>query len=969
MVAYLRALFPTFNPEMMRLMRWLRLAVFVAIPVATVAGQSGHPLSQENARDAFPPLFGTATEPSVRPLSLVANANLRGDLAWTFAFTEENGAGEAGAGGAAPAPDGSVCTVTLETLGSTSSGSVLARYAPDGTLQWEQAVPDLAGLYSADVAAVDAACVAVGAIYGTAGSSFQAVRADVNGISWIRTLHETEAGQGGGRTFVESDEAGGVWIGLSISGFPYGPALLIHLDAMGNDLIRVTRAASGAGYVTGVRAMDVFPDGRVAAVADADLLLIVEPEGAITSVPRDAAFSPTALAIDLTGTAPGIFVMGVGNGSAAEVRRFDLDGNLSWAKVLGASTIGVEFGSPFTVVVRDGDAFIAWPTSTVPQIARLRGSDGEVVWQAPLPEETTGARTDGLVLDDEGVVAWLELNDSYRVALDNNGALRWIEPEHTNTIAAPRSLAACGEGATCLIGVDYSGERPVVELAARDVHGDSLWTIRREGEASYYFFYDMALVPGGGVYLLGTTRTEEGGTDLLIAQFTPAGALAWAIAVDGGGTAEGSAHFTVLPEGDVVVAGRSLPENGEAQVLVTRIGVDGNAAWLTSLNEPEEIDGPWNIIGGDDRSVTLTYATFQNDISIYLTHLDEGGSVVWTVAVDPGDILIPRGLYGVADGYVLALQGYNEPTFSVRVNRYNTDGVVVQSDEIASVGECEVTPENAYADIDADGVVHASAQLSNGPSDCAGPAVFRFTPEGLVGYTYVSASDFSTIQALDTSPNGTVAAAYTNSQGWGMAVLDASGAELGGFAPGDMDMSIESVAVTQGQEVFASGFTSVAGSTGTSPRALSYTLDSGAEIWELPQLAGLSTQAPLALLAEDGTGYVAQTASSFGIRVFGVSRIDEAIPVGIAASPAPTDSGPLLQTIGPNPVRANATLGVHMAEAAKLSLFDMLGRRIATWEREAGAIEVTMPDVPSGVYVLHAESHATSAAIRLVVVE
>ncbi len=817
-----------------------------------------------------------------------------GDVAWSLTFADPNTPGDILAHTVASAPDGGACTLSAETLDGAASAVVVARYDADGGHLWEHAVSawpaDQVGF---DVTAVDDACVAVGVV---ASSRVGVARVDEGGVSWTQSI--STPGSYPNRVFVRPDGTGGVWIGTGESGRPPSPAFLSRIDASGAEVLHIVRDPSGASTgssVSGIRALAVLPDGRAVAASDADLLLIADRDGEITSVPRDPDFTPTALALDTVATEAAAFVMGVTSAGAVEVRRIDVDGTTTWATPIagaGSSPPSYVRPVPYNLTTRDGDLFAVWEG----QLARLRRDDGVVRWSIPLPDETHGASFYGVVADDDGVVVGARLQGEatgWWAAFTPNGTLRWSETAPSggwpHSSLPRRLLIPCANGGTCVFDTATAGGVATASLTARDPNGATPWSADRRGRpAPSHTLYDAVLAPDGGLYVVGATVTDEGGRDLLVGRVSPEGALAWSVAVDGGGTSEGfQAWLGTTPEGGVIAA-----TGGAGTGLVARLHGDGTPEWVRVLDGGAESLALLSVAvgaGGESYMIHENGYVVDDQLRSYrtLTSLAADGSTAWSRPF-PDDLYVyPWSAMRAPTGVALATEVLRQES-ALQVEWLDATGASLKTSEARTLGGCSVDIHGieAAADIDTSGVVHFAGYLGEGPASCTGPAVFRLSPDGMVAGTFLRPDSVDDIVGLGARPDGAVAVAYrTDSYAYVLARVDADGQLEWATDLAGSGLRPDVVAPGVDDDALIAGHTTEPASPGYLPLAASYAPNAGLVTTDLPPLPTYWSEAQRVVADDTGGAYVLLTGSSFGTYVSSVVRIENALSVPLTTEP------------------------------------------------------------------------------------
>ncbi|MEM6785361.1 MAG: hypothetical protein AAF624_16695, partial [Bacteroidota bacterium] len=677
------------------------------------------------------------------------------------------------------------------------------------------------------------------------------------------------------------------------------------------------------------------------------------------------------------------------------VRRLALDGTERWTTNL--STELPSFFLPNIAVALSTDAiYVGWGlgfgriSENPARLTRLRLDDGTEQWQRVLSEDVSSA-VEGLRANEDGAMIWtngtspLQQGSSALASFDTEGTLRWSLSSPTIRSAfGARTLIPCANGAVCLVAQRFDSAVSRVSntwtVEAYDSGEEPRWTQTRVAAPSaVYELHDTALAPSDGTYLFGTTRTEEGGRDLLVARVTPEGTLLWASAVDGGATDDTpkSADFGIKPSGslsvsangDVLVSGTAVDVGddgeGRARALVARLAPDGTARWVRRLVlEPEST----NQFAGsvvDDGAGGAALPVLVDDLAaltVEVVRLDANGDIDWATLLTDSEPY-PLGFHRTPNGYALASLAFSP--IATRVYRFSETGTLASTTSTASRPECgEVGGEfEVVTGADASGTLHVVGRSIGGDEPCRGPAVFRFRLDGTVEFTRLGTvlAEPAEIQVRD---DGTTLVGYNDFDDVGRLLR---------IAPDGAVLWDESVAVEVRGVALGSGVGALAvGPTrdDAAPLATAYVPDGGATAVPLDDLGGLATTPRTALVADDGTGYVGLDAEAFGIGLVGLARIDDALPV-TASQDKPQPNVPLLARLGPNPLRAGAPLRLTLGAPSDLALYDVLGRRVAAWDAlPPGEFEATLPArLAAGLYVLRAEGEDTAATLRVTVLQ
>ncbi|MEM8599576.1 MAG: hypothetical protein AAGF99_06635 [Bacteroidota bacterium] len=937
---------------------------------------------------------GAALAPSVRFVELAGTrVQQGGELAWTLTFDEANGPGEVQVGPTAPAPGGEVCTLSNETLTATTSGPVLTRTGPDGTVRWRHTLladGQALGAFYSVVAAGDA-CVAALRPSSLPRSRFLIVRANGDGVAWSREIDAGASDAFSRAVGVAADEAGNVWLATQPRQEPgtQPETLIVRLDASGTQTTSVTYG--GGDEDVSFAGLALLPDGRAAISYYANSLgdsvfLIVDPDGDLTLVEPGLFLFPSALAI----RGDEVVVAGSDLAGVRRVKlaRFALDGTVRWA-----TSLPTGFSSdPLTVRLALGTeaAYMAWGSERVvgvpTRVSRLRLDNGAEEWQQAIPTEDFRVIA-GLLADASGVVIWsssLSFGPSVLTAFDTEGEVRWTFSDvgvRSGGFGRP-ALVPCAEGAACLVAQRFdvlpANASDTWTIDAFDASEEPRWTQTRVGApTAQYELHGTALAPEGGSYVFGTTRTEEGGRDLIVARVTPGGAIEWASAIDGGSTDDSpqafgfgikpSGSLSVSATGDVLVSGTAVDvgDDGErrARALVARLAPDGTARWVRRLDLAPESTNQFAGSVVDDAAGGAAFPVLVDDLAaltVEIVRLDPNGETGWTALVTDAEPY-PLDFHRTPNGYALASLAF--PPIATRVYRFSETGTFESTTSTASRPECgEVGGEfDATAGADASGTIHVAGRSIGGDEPCRGPAVFRFRPDGTVEFTRVGTISAEIAEIL-VRDDGTTLVGYND--------FDDEGRLLR-IAPDGTVLWDESVTVEVRGVALGLGVGALAvgpARDDAAPLATAYVPDVGASVVPLDNLGGLATTPRTALVADDGTGYVGLDAEAFGIGLVGLARIDNALPVA-ASQDELQPAAPLLARLGPNPLRTGAPLRLLLGAPADLALYDLLGRRVAAWDAvPPGDFETALPArLAAGLYMLRAEGKDTAATLRVTV--
>lgn len=720
-----------------------------------------------------------------RAVGYVARVSPSGAVRWA----RTAGAASSGRSVVGLAGDGAGGSYVLAQAGD--SGGALSRVRPDGREAWSVPVasPEGAQVRALAVGADGAAYVGglVGSTYDEAGDG-QVGTADVPGGGFVAKV--SVAGQV-------------VWVR------PFGFGLEPTALAVG----------PRGGVTMAGRLRDADLAGTRQVTAGGSDVAVVQLDGAGEPVwSRRAGGSsddvPTAVAVDGEGRAvvAGTYQRAVRFGGVrlpawrgASGRPFvwalGADGHTRWARADLGRVVALDAGPGGVLATTDGERGLVWLSP-----------DGRVEWTKASAGPSGGAdlRAARVGPSDRVIAAGSFEDDVYfdGTVLDRGRVRRAVLAVLDPSRSAPPVPASYrpvptptspGRG-----GRAESRPPPFVS-------GGRAWARRLgSGERSSVGVDDVAAGPDGAVYATGrfsdeldlgdSTLVANGNSDVFVARFDAAGALAW-VTVLGGDYGEDPGALAVGADGSVTVAGvfrrgeltpgPAVEVQGNGDLFVARLTPAGAVRWARTYGGPafERPDalavGPDGgvVVGGEIAEtrehpgvaefggVTLRAAGRDDG---FVLRLDDRGEPLWAVRLGgPGYDWVHSVALG-ADGRVVAAArvdaGADVAGRPVRVGEDNA--VVVQLGPDGTVGWIAPLVGADDADVaglalDADGGVvvagafRAGADLGPTPVGTGrGGFVARLAPDGRVAWTLpVTGADGAYLAALAHDPSGGVVVA------------------------------------------------------------------------------------------------------------------------------------------------------------------------------------------------------------------
>lgn len=250
--------------------------------------------------------------------------------------------------------------------------------------------------------------------------------------------------------------------------------------------------------------------------------------------------------------------------------------------------------------------------------------------------------------------------------------LEWLATHNwpSNSTDFGRFCAVDSSGATYVVGQVYvpqSGMPPPpptadIGIVKYDASGAQAWTAQIDPLGGQDFAYDIALSPGGDVYVAGYASSTGGGipvliklnsagahqwtrtyalpgfaraidfdsagqpiivghafdsltnNDVLVAKYSSAGALLWDVRLDGGSNSSDNGYgLTVLPNDELLVAcGLALSSDSDFGVL--RLGPSGQLQWSVALDGgSNSTDAATHVVVSDGVVFAGGYRTAANE--------------------------------------------------------------------------------------------------------------------------------------------------------------------------------------------------------------------------------------------------------------------------------------------------------------------------------------------------------------------
>ena len=507
--------------------------------------------------------------------------------------------------------------------------------------------------------------------------------------------------------------------------------------------------------------------------------------------------------------------------------------------------------------------------------------------------------------------------------------------------------------------------RPVA-LATRLLGGlDVEWTLVFEGadgsSAPQARLVGAEAAPDGGLFVLGSVQTKTGGDDVLVARLTPEGAVDWAVALDGGGTADTPSAYDGIDQlltDDIVVGGTSTGPDGTQRSLTARLGPDGAIGHFTLIDGVEVGPSTWGVAGASGGMVVSTREVVSNDRRVWLTRLDDDGAVIWRRLLVTSYMVYPLRTFRTPDGFAVVVPREGDVPLFTTIH-VAPDGAVQNSFYYFDFGCPGSYPNAASAAADASGQIFVGVDNAG---DCQSLKFVRFdldgsyTTEAVVG----GADD---VEALAARPTGELALAYSEAGSSRDGVLGSTSTgavrwNAGAFFSGQLlDIKAE-----PNGGALACGI-----SHGSDAAAFAFDGDGTRAEIGLPALSGSPTFVYHTCRVQqtgDGTGYLVFSGSDGSAHTASVSRLSG---LSVTSEDGPGAETARLVLTGSNPIVLGVPLRITLGEAATVELADALGRRLGTWELREGTHALAVGAPAPGLYLVRAHFAEGAETVRVVV--
>jgi uncharacterized delta-60 repeat protein len=275
------------------------------------------------------------------------------------------------------------------------------------------------------------------------------------------------------------------------------------------------------------------------------------------------------------------------------------NGTLSWARTLGGANY--EQGNSLALRSNGGFVLTGFTHSSAAGNDVLLAeftSNGTLSWARTLggandeEAKSLALRPNGsIVLTGNTRISGVGNADVLLAEFTPNGTLSWVRTFGGASGDDASSLAIRSDGGIVLTGytTSFGAGNSDILLAQFSANGALSWA-RAIGGAFNDVGSSLALTVDGNIVLLGATvSSQEDEGDVLLAQFSPNGALSWAKAI-GGASGDSGNSLALSPDGSIAITGvaNSFGTASSEELLLAKLNADGitdyENAYIRTIN-------------------------------------------------------------------------------------------------------------------------------------------------------------------------------------------------------------------------------------------------------------------------------------------------------------------------------------------------------------------------------------------------
>ncbi|MDD1654986.1 MAG: PEGA domain-containing protein [Methanomicrobiales archaeon] len=291
------------------------------------------------------------------------------------------------------------------------------------------------------------------------------------------------------------------------------------------------------------------------------------------------------------------------------------------------------------------------------------------------------------------------------------------------------SVRPTADGGYVVAGSTNSFGRGDFDVALYGIGPDGhlLWE-QNLGTDADEFGTDVQVTPDGGFIVTGWSWSPSSSTDVYLVRTDGSGRKLWERRYGGSGSDYGNAVVT-LPDGGYAIAGSTCSPGGLEDILLIRVGKDGELLWQTTIGGAA-YDAGFDLLPVDNGNFVIAGSTdsFGSSREMFLVYAGSDGTPLWQQHYGGPGTQEGRSLARAADGgYVVA--GGTDPALTGE-----WDACVIRTDSLGRFrwqqtwGRGGTEYGSAVAMTGDDGIVLAGRTTSLEPS--MDIFLVRWTPLG-----------------------------------------------------------------------------------------------------------------------------------------------------------------------------------------------------------------------------------------------
>ena len=308
----------------------------------------------------------------------------------------------------------------------------------------------------------------------------------------------------------------------------------------------------------------------------------------------------------------------------------------------------------------------------------------EIEWEKKMGTQNLDVFTDVIQNSDGGFMVigttfpeGKQDMDFWLVNFSSTGEVSWSKTMGTTNNDFPSSLEQCPDDGYIITGKTQVGDNLYnAFLLKTDKDGNEVWQKVLE-KSGWQNATNVIVTNDGNFVVSGEMLTENGNKNIWLAQFSGKGELIW-VKNFGDDKEATPGALKKLPDGSFTMAGQ-ISEKGskDDDLWVFRFNKNGDKIWDTQIKSPNIIVWPECICCSPDSNIVSVgwYGTCMNDIKsedavfdfdLFITEISPKGKFLWTKNIDSEGSEGGNAVVVRPDGNIL-LAGKKETSFLGRI--------------------------------------------------------------------------------------------------------------------------------------------------------------------------------------------------------------------------------------------------------------------------------------------------------------